>query len=108
MQNYKEVCGNEQEIWFEIAKLSEGKKFLKWAKGLGCVWINGEEINEKEIITSFHYSISSKGILAKVPLFAWFSKTGQFDHVKRYTFCEFIKGNKVSPSEYCKTKKVLN
>ena len=38
MQNYKEVCGNEECVWFEI-KPSEGKKFLKWAKELGCIWL---------------------------------------------------------------------
>ena len=65
MQNYKEVCGNEKEIWFEI-RANEYKKFLNWAKSLGCVWINGDEINVKEKITSFHYSIDSNGILSKV------------------------------------------
>ena len=93
MQNYKEVCGNDKEIWFKLNKLSEGKKFLKWAKSLGCVWINGDEIDVKEKTTSFHYSITSQGILAKIPLFAWCTKTGQFDYIKRYNFCEFIKEN---------------
>lgn len=106
MQNYKEVCGYEKMIWFEI-KTNEYKKFLNWAKSLGCVWINGDEINVKEKITSFHYSITQQGILAKVPLFSWCSKTGQFDHIKRYMFCEFIKGNLVSPTEYYKTHKIL-
>ena len=88
MQNYKEVCGNEEEIWFEV-KDNEVEKFLNWAKELGCVWPNGKKINPQEKPTSFHYAITAKGLLGKIPLFAWFSKNGQFDHIKRYMFCGF-------------------
>lgn len=99
MQNYKEICGGEEEIWFEV-KDNEIEKFLNWAKELGCVWLNRKEIDPKEKPTSFHYAITVNGLLGKVPLFAWFSKNKQFDHIKRYMFCEFVKGNLVSPKEY--------
>ena len=102
MQNYKEVCGNNKEVWFEI-QANEGKAFLQWAKALGCVWINKREIDTQEEITALHYAIDQNGFLAKIPLFAWFSKNGQFDHIPRYMFCAFIKGKFISPSEYRKT-----
>ena len=47
MQNYKEVCGKDECVWFEIQG-NEGKKFLKWAKDLGCIWLNGEEIEPQK------------------------------------------------------------
>ena len=43
MQNYKDVCGNEENVWFEISE-TEGQEFLQWAKDLGCSWLNGNEI----------------------------------------------------------------
>ena len=103
MQNYKAVCGNEEEVWFETQP-NEGKKFLQWAKNLGCVWLSKREIDPDEPITTLHYSIRQNGILTKIPLFAWFAKNGQFDNVKRYMFCEFIQGNFVSPKEYWQRK----
>ena len=99
MQNYKEVCGNEKEVWFQLQE-NECETFLQWAKDLGCVWLNGKKINPQEKPTSFHYAITANGLLGKIPLFAWFSKNGQFDHIKRYMFCEFVNGNPVSPKEY--------
>ena len=123
MQNYKDVCGNEKEIWFEIKSKAvfgrensglfkpnekEIEKFLKWAKSLGCVWLDSSEIspeNDCKKLTSFFYVLSNNGTVGKIPCFAWCSKTGQFDHIKRYMFCEFIKGNLVSPNEYHKTHK---
>ena len=124
MQNYKDVCGNEKEIWFEIKSKAvpgkenlglfkpneeEIKEFLEWAKSLGCIWLDKREINpEKDYkkFASFFYSVSSSGTIGRIPCFAWCSKTGQFDHIKRYMFCEYIKGNFVSPSEYHKMHKL--
>ena len=31
MQNFKDVCGNYDEAWFEMEP-AENKKFLEWAK----------------------------------------------------------------------------
>ena len=113
MQNYKEVCGNEQELWFEVQD-NERNSFLQWAKALGCVWINGKEIDPNEQNNSqsffhaiFFYAITDNGKLARIPAFAWFEKNGQFDSVKRYMFCEFIQGKLISPKEYWQTHKWL-
>lgn len=95
MQNYKEILGGEEEVWFQLRE-NECEKFLQWAKILGCVWCNGKEIQPHTELTSFHYTISTTGKLARIPLFAWFSKTGQFDRIKRYMFCEFIQDNPVA------------
>ena len=105
MQNYKDVCGNKECVWFEI-KPSEGKKFLKWAKDLGCVWLNGEEIEPEKGADFFHFSIHNDGKLANVAMFVWFAKHPKFENVERYMFCEYIKGNFISPSEYYKTHKL--
>ena len=89
MQNFKEVCGNNKEVWFEI-ELNEGKKFLKWAKDLGCVWANGEEIEPNKGSEFFHLSISNDGKLAYVPISAWVSKGPEFKNIKRYVFADFL------------------
>ena len=99
MQNYKEVCGNREFVWFEI-KPSEGKKFLKWAKDLGCVWLNGEEIEPEKGADFFHFSIHKDGKLANVAMFVWFSKYHKFKNIERYVFSEYLKERKVKPSSY--------
>ena len=107
MQNYKDVCGSKKEVWFQLQE-NECESFLQWAKDLGCIWLNGQEIHPKEELTSFHYAISVNGLLGRIPLFAWCSKSGQFDHIPRYMFCEFIKGNLISPSEYYQIHKTTS
>ncbi len=102
MQNYKEILGNEEEVWFQLQE-NECETFLQWAKDLGCVWCNGKDIQPPTELTSFHYAISATGKLARIPLFAWFSKTGQFDHIKRYMFCAFTQGSLVAPNDYDNT-----
>ena len=97
MQKYKEVCGDKECVWFEI-KPSEGKKFLKWAKDLGCVWLNGEEIEPEKGADFFHFSIHNDGKLANVAMFVWFSKHPKLEKVERYVFSEYLKGNKIKPS----------
>ncbi len=89
MQNFKDVCGNKKSVWFEI-KPSESKKFLKWAKDLGCVWINGEEIEPSKGAEFFHFSIDSNGKLANVPISAWVSKQPEFKNIERYIFADFL------------------
>ena len=88
MQNYKNLCGNDQMVWLEIQPKDE-KKFLKWAKSLGCVWSNGDEINPKKSVEFIHFSISSDGKLSIVPTFAWVSKQPSFKTVRRCV-CKFI------------------
>lgn len=99
MQNYKEVCGDKKYVWFEVSP-SEGKKFLKWAKDLGCAWSNGEEVKPENGADFFHFSIRSDGTLAYVDMIAWFSKHPKFESADRYVFSEYIKGKKVKPSSY--------
>ncbi len=99
---YKEVCGSESNVWFEIDP-KKGKQFLKWAKSIGCVWLNGEEIKPRKGASFFHFSVHSDGKLANVPMFAWVAK--QFADVTKYYFPEYIKGNKISPKEYWKQRK---
>jgi hypothetical protein len=105
MQNYKEVCGKDECVWFEIQG-DEGKNFLKWAKDLGYIWLNGEEIEPQKGADFFHFSIHSDGKLAYVSMMVWATKHEKFANIKRYMFCEYIQGNFVSPKEYWQTHKV--
>ncbi len=86
MQNYQDVCGTESRVWFEI-RPKEGKEFLHWAKSLGCVWLNGEEIVQKKGADFFHFAIHSDGTLANVAMYAWVSpfvfQSGDFRHSKK-------------------------
>ena len=91
MQNYKDVCGNCEEVWFEVEPIKH-KKFLEWAKGLGCVWLSGTPINPCEKVNFTHFAISSEGKLGFVPMSLWLSKQPEFKNITRYNFCEFIKG----------------
>ncbi len=86
---YKEVGGKEPCICFILDdQKKEGRKFLKWAKELGCVWLNGEEINPKKGVNFFHISMHSDGKLANVSMFAWIAP--RFKDVKRVRFKEYI------------------
>ena len=89
MQNFKDVCGNKKSVWFEI-KPTEEKKFLKWAKDLGCVWVNGEEIEVDKGSDFFHLSIDRNGNLANVTISVWVSKQLEFKNVERYVFSEYL------------------
>ena len=101
MQNYKDVCKNEEKVWFEIDPKNP-EEFLNWAKEIGLTWLNGEEIEPQKGGDFFHFSVSSQGKLANVPYFIWIAE--QFKNVKKYYFPEFIKGNTISPKEYFKNK----
>ncbi len=100
MQNYQDVCKTESRVWFEIHS-KEGKEFLTWAKSLGCIWLNGEEIQPKKGAAFFHFAIHSDGTLANVAMYAWTAK--QFEDVPKYMFCEYKNGKLVSPKEYWRT-----
>ena len=44
---YKDICGDERAIWFELDKNNiqqSNKQFLTWAKELGCTWPDDSEI----------------------------------------------------------------
>ena len=99
MQNYKDVCAGEKSVWFEIQP-NEGEKFLKWAKSLGCVWINGDEIDPKCEVDFFHFSINSEGRLSYVSMLAWVLKEQKYKSAPKYLFSEYVKGNKVKPKSY--------
>ena len=89
MQNFKDVCGGKSSVWFEI-KPSESKRFLKWAKDLGCVWVNGQKINPNKNAKFLHFSIDNKGNLANVPIFAWVCKKAEFKDIERRIFSEYL------------------
>ena len=101
MQNYKEVLKTEERVWFEIDP-EKGKQFLKWAKSIGLVWLNGEEINPRQNVNFFHFSVSCDGTLTNVPYFVWRDK--QFESITKYYFPEFLKGNLISPKDYWSNK----
>ena len=97
MQNYKDVCKNEERVWFEIDPKNP-EEFLTWAKEIGLTWLNGDEIEPSTGANFFHFSVSNQGKLTNVPYFIWIAK--QFENVKKYYFPEFIKGNLISPKEF--------
>ncbi len=87
---YKDVCGKEPCVWFEISDLKkEGRKFLQWAKNIGCVWMNGDEIEPKKGADFFHFSIHEDGKLANVAMFTWVAR--QYANVKRVKFSDYLK-----------------
>lgn len=94
MQSVKELCGKEQMVWFEVQP-KDFKKFLKWAKGLGCKRSNGREIDENEKVNFFHFCISKDNELSYVPIFAWVKNKHKFKH---YT-CKFLSDGKVDLRE---------
>lgn len=93
---------NKKAVWFEIQN-GEGETFFQWAKDLGCVWLNGKKIDPKEPPLALHFEVRPNGTLARIPLSAWFDKSGRFNDAERYMFCAFIKGKLISPHEYWKT-----
>ena len=88
--NYKDVCGKEESVWFTLSDMeNEGRLFLQWAKELGCVWMNGEEIDPSKGTDFFTLSIHSDGTLANVPAMARVAK--KFKGVKRVCFSDYYK-----------------
>lgn len=80
----KDLFKNDDEVWFEVLKPAKKKEFLKWAKSIGCKWLNGSEIIPETDANFFHYSIDKNKVLANVPISAWLSP--QFKHIKRISF----------------------
>ncbi len=99
MKNYKDVCGNNKCVWFEIAP-NEVERFLKWAKKLGCVWINGSEIEPDKGSSYLHFSIHNDGKLACVDMIAWFNKDVKKENIEKYVFSEYLNGIKVNPKSH--------
>ena len=93
--DHKDVCGTES-IWFILSdKKKEGRRFLQWAKQLGCVWLNGEEIEPRKGTDFFTLCITKDGKLGNVSAMALVSK--QFQDVKRVRFADHyrsLKGTK--------------
>lgn len=104
MQNYKDVCGNEEKVWFEISE-TEGQEFLQWAKDLGCSWLNGNEIIPENGTDGRHFSIHNDGKLAHVAMFIWTDK--RTENIIRYSFSEYMKGNKTPIKNQCKLTKFI-
>ncbi|MBQ7224410.1 MAG: hypothetical protein IJX06_02515 [Clostridia bacterium] len=94
--SYKDVCGDDDRVWFSISD-RDSKKFMKWAKGLGCKWVSGEEINPRKHRAGRHMSIRRDGGIAFVAYFVWFAP--QMREIKKYKFDEYLKGNLVLPEE---------
>ncbi len=68
---YKDVCGNEPCIWFEVGTRARDRvAFFKWAKVLGCVWFNGEQIKPTKGIGSPYLSMHSDGKIAFVGMWS--------------------------------------
>ena len=82
-KKYLSVLGGKQAVWFNV-KLKDGKKFLKWAKSLGCVWFNGEEIKEMETTKFFTIELNSLGVIGYVPNFC--KVNPQFKDIERINF----------------------
>lgn len=85
MQKFKVLCGKEKWAWFEIQP-KDGNKFLKWAKDLGCKWVDGKEIDINQKVEFIHFSISIDGKLAYLPAFAWVNERRRFKHYE----CKFL------------------
>ena len=104
MQNYKDVCGKEESVWFEISE-TEGQEFLQWVKDLGCTWLNGDEIIPENGTTNRCFSIHNDGKLACVALFIWTDKRSE--NKIRYSFSEYKKGNKTPIKNNWKLTKLI-
>lgn len=90
---YKDVVGEEESVWFCLRDMKrEGKKFLQWAKDLGCVWMNGEEIEPRKGVNFFHIAMYKDGKLANVGMFAFMNP--KYKDCKRIVFADYIKGKK--------------
>ena len=87
--DYRDVCGTERCVWFTLSDMrEEGRRFLRWAKALGCVWMNGTEIDPEAGTDFFTLCIHADGTLANVPAMA--RASAQFRGVKRVRFADFI------------------
>lgn len=87
---YKEVCGDEPCVWFTVKDMKrEGKEFLQWAKDLGCVWMNGEEIDPSKGTDFFTLAINADGTLANVSVYARMARKQSKHPAKIVSFSEY-------------------
>ncbi len=85
--DYKDVCGTENAVWFCLSNKREGRRFLQWAKELGCVWLNGDEIEPSKGTDFFTLCITKEGKIGNVSAMALPSE--QFQQVKRVRFADY-------------------
>ena len=72
---YKDVLGDYDCIWFELRDMFwEGRKFLKWAKRLGCRWLSGAEIQPFGGTNFFHVAMHADGTLGYVSMYAFMAR----------------------------------
>lgn len=90
---YKDVVGDKEHVIFELNNLTrEGRKFLKWAKGLGCRWLNGEEIKPCNGVTHFHVCMHADGVLTYASMWTFLAIRKKKSDENVVTFSDFLKG----------------
>lgn len=70
MLSVKEVLGKDKHVWFSVRE-SEKKRFLKWAKDNGCVWISKEEIIPHKKLCGNFMGISNDLNIGRVSAMCW-------------------------------------
>lgn len=83
--NYKDVCGNDEKVWFEVGE-SHSKQFLLQVKQLGCTWQSGAEIEPENDIKSPFYAIRCDGTIALVSAFIWYANHPTLSKIRREVF----------------------
>lgn len=73
MKTLKEIIGRDKHVWFYVEE-EDKKRFLKFAKVNGCVWINGAEINVKEDSCSHFMGITQNCKLGFIAVQCWLMK----------------------------------
>lgn len=94
MEQLKKILQENEKIWFEISE-SEKSEFLQFAKNLGCLWTNGDEIRPEIDHCGIHMSIHSDLRIANVAYFVWFHT--DFDSIPKFVFSDFVKGISKTP-----------
>lgn len=89
---YKDVCGNEQMVWFTVKDMKrEGRAFLQWAKDLGCVWMNGEEIDPSKGTDFFTLAIHADGKLYNVSVYSYMERKQSKHPAPIFAFADYKK-----------------
>lgn len=89
MKNLKELLQEKEGVWFLLD--DENKKdFLRFAKGNGCKWVNGDEINVEEDTCWSIVGIDNKFIMGNVGAsVAFLSK----NHPDKISFADYLAEN---------------